>query len=76
MRWFKFIDNADTSYDVDRLFILIFSKFKELSSKDNMETNFHKHIPAFKNVQISELFSIINGMDNRIKELEDEKKTK
>ena len=69
------IDNTNTSYDVDRLFILAFSKCQDFSSKDNMADNFHKHIPEFKNMQIRELFRIINGMINKINELECKKES-
>ena len=77
MMWFKsnkttktIIDNANTAYDVERLFIIAYSKCEDLWSKDNIANNFHKHIPEFKDVRVRELFRIINGMINKINELE------
>lgn len=69
------IDNANTSYDVERIHIFM-CKYIDLSTKDNMDKNIHKHIPIFKDFRVRNMLEIFNGMTNRIKELENEKKTK
>lgn len=67
------IDNANTSYDIQRL-LVVMMKYHDYESREEMTENFGADILCFSNNEVSLIFRIINGIIEENKKLKEYKK--
>lgn len=56
------IDNANTSYDVNRLLVLLLAKYNGYATKENMRENLGDDLAIFRNDEVGYIFRLINGL--------------